>query len=212
MSECGEIMKLSEDLRRSVLQAAIQGKLTEQLAEDGNAEDLLKEIRAEKKKLIAEGKIKKEKPMPSITDDEKPFEIPDNWEWVRLGDVGYFVRGNGIKRAETTETGKPCIRYGQLYTTFKTSFNQVKSFVPETIFKKAVKIHKNDILMALTGENNVDIALAVAYLGEDKIAMGGDMTKFTHIINPMYIVAVINSTFAISCKSKLATGNMFRKG
>ena len=201
-------MKICEDLRRAVLQAAIQGKLTEQKAEDGTAEDLLKEIRKEKAKLIAEEKIKKEKALPPIKDDEKPFDIPENWVWVRLGKIGYFVRGNGIKRAETTETGKPCIRYGQMYTTFKNSFTQSQSFVPDKIFERSVKVHKNDILMALTGENNVDIALAVAYMGDDEIAMGGDMTKFTHIIDPMYIVCVINSAFAISYKSKLATGNI----
>ena len=201
-------MKLSEDLRRSVLQAAIQGKLTEQRPEDGNLAGLLYHIRQEKEKLIAEGKIKKEKPLKPISDDEKPFEIPESWVWVRLGEIGYFVRGNGIKRAETTETGKPCIRYGQLYATYKNSFKQAKSFTSEEIFNKSVKVSKNDILMALTGENNIDIALAVAYLGENEIAMGGDMTKFTHIINSMYIVTVINSAYAISCKSKLATGNI----
>lgn len=62
--------------------------------------------------------------------------------------------------------------------------------------------------MALTGENNVDIALAVAYTGDDEIAMGGDMTKFTTTIDPMYVVYFMNPPFAISHKSKLATGNI----
>lgn len=132
----------------------------------------------------------------------------DNWQWVRLGKVGTFVRGYGIKKSDTTETGKPCIRYGQLYTTFKTSFSEAVSFVPDEIFQRSVKVHKNDILMALTGENNVDIALAVAYTGDEEIAMGGDMTKFMTTIDPMYVVYFMNSPFAISHKSKLATGNI----
>ena len=132
----------------------------------------------------------------------------ESWRWVRLGDVGTFVRGHGIKKSDTTETGKPCIRYEQLYTTFKTSFSEAVSFVPNEIFQKSVKVHKNDILMALTGENNVDIALTVAYTGDDEIAMGGDMTKFTTTIDPMYVVYFMNSPFAISHKSKLATGNI----
>ena len=73
-----------QQLRNSILQMAIEGKLTEQRAEDGNASDLLKEIKAEKAKLIAEKKIKKEKPLPEISEDEIPFEIPDNWVWCYI--------------------------------------------------------------------------------------------------------------------------------
>lgn len=82
-----------QQLRNSILQMAIEGKLTKQLPEDGNADDLLKEIQAEKAKLIAEKKIKKEKLLPEITEDEKPFEIPENWCWCRLPEVGELSRG-----------------------------------------------------------------------------------------------------------------------
>lgn len=82
-----------DDIKASLLQAAMQGKLTEQMPEDGDAEDLLKEIKAEKEKLIAEGKIKKQKPLASITDDEIPFSIPDNWKWARLGEIGDWGSG-----------------------------------------------------------------------------------------------------------------------
>ena len=81
--------KFPDNLKNSLLQMAIEGKLVEQRAEDGNARDLLKEIQAEKAKLIAEKKIKKEKPLPEINEDEIPFEIPDNWVWVRLRDIVY---------------------------------------------------------------------------------------------------------------------------
>ncbi len=77
---------IAEQLKKSILQAAIQGKLTEQLPEDGNARDLLEEIQTEKERLVKEGKIKKEKPLPEITEDEIPFDIPENWAWGRLGD------------------------------------------------------------------------------------------------------------------------------
>lgn len=79
--------EFSDKLRKSILQQAIQGKLTEQLQTDGDARDLLEKIRADKAKLIADGKIKKEKPLPPIRDNEKHFDIPDNWQWVRLGEV-----------------------------------------------------------------------------------------------------------------------------
>ena len=77
----------TQAMRAKILDLAIQGKLTDQREEDGNARDLLKEIQAEKEKLIKEKKIKKGKPLPEITEEEKPFEIPENWEWVRLVEI-----------------------------------------------------------------------------------------------------------------------------
>ena len=81
-------------LRKKVINLAIQGKLTQQLPADGNAEDLYAQIQAEKIKLIKECKIKKEKPFPEITDEEIPFEIPKNWKWVRIAGIGVTVTGN----------------------------------------------------------------------------------------------------------------------
>lgn len=75
------------DVRDALLQAATQGKLTEQLPEDGDAGDLLEQIKVEKEKLVVEGKIKKQKPLAPIAEDEIPFEIPENWRWVRLADI-----------------------------------------------------------------------------------------------------------------------------
>jgi len=82
-------MMIAEQLRKSVLQAAIQGKLTEQLPSDGDARDLLAQIKKERQKLAKEGKIKKEKAPEPITEDEMPFEIPKNWIWCRIGYVTY---------------------------------------------------------------------------------------------------------------------------
>lgn len=76
-----------QELKNSILQLAIQGKLVEQRPEEGTADELFAQIQKEKQKLIAEKKIKKEKPLPQITDDEKPFDIPDSWKWVRIQQV-----------------------------------------------------------------------------------------------------------------------------
>lgn len=96
----------TQALRRKILDAAISGKLTQQLPEDGNAEDLYKEIQAEKQRLIKEGKIKKEKPLPEITEDDIPFDIPENWKWVRLTDLGSFSGGNTPKSEELVANGE----------------------------------------------------------------------------------------------------------
>lgn len=86
--------KFPEDMQKSILQYAIQGKLVEQRKEDGTAEELYQQIQEEKKKLIEEGKIKKTKALPVITEDEIPFDIPENWKWVRLLDLGITQTGN----------------------------------------------------------------------------------------------------------------------
>ena len=75
-----------QELKASILQLAIQGKLVEQRPEEGTAEELYKQIQEEKKELIKAGKIKKEKTLPEITEGEIPFDIPESWMWVRLGD------------------------------------------------------------------------------------------------------------------------------
>lgn len=85
--------RFPEDMKKSLLQYAIQGKLVEQRPEEGTAEELFAQIQEEKQRLIAEKKIKKEKPLPEITDDEKPFDIPDSWKWVRLVELGSFSSG-----------------------------------------------------------------------------------------------------------------------
>ena len=85
--------RFPEDMKKSILQQAIQGKLVEQRPEEGTAQELYAQIQAEKQRLIKEGKIKKEKPLPEITEEEKPFEIPEGWMWVRVGDI--FAHNTG---------------------------------------------------------------------------------------------------------------------
>ena len=80
-----------EDMKKSVLQYAIQGKLVEQRPEEGTAEELYRQIQTEKKRLIKEGKIKKEKPLPEIAEDEIPFDIPESWKWVRLSNIAESI-------------------------------------------------------------------------------------------------------------------------
>ena len=74
-------------MQKSILQYAIQGKLVEQREEDGTAEELYQQIQEEKKKLIKESKIKKSNPLPAITADEIPFEIPEGRAWCHYSDV-----------------------------------------------------------------------------------------------------------------------------
>lgn len=79
-------------LKSKLIDLAIQGKLTKQLPEDGTAEELYQQIQEEKQELIKAGKIKKEKPLPPISEDEIPFEIPRNWKWVRWGNLSFQIQ------------------------------------------------------------------------------------------------------------------------
>lgn len=82
-----------EQLKRSILQYAIQGKLVEQRPEEGTGEELYNQIQKEKNKLIQEGKIKKQRELSEISDEEIPFNIPNTWKWVRFGNLGDYKKG-----------------------------------------------------------------------------------------------------------------------
>ena len=215
-----------ERLKKSILQEAVQGKLVPQDPSDEPAEALLERIRAEKQRLIKEGKIKMDKHESVIfrrdnshyekrgseevcIDEEIPFEIPENWAWCRASSLGTMIRGRGIKRTETVAQGFPCIRYGEIYTTYETSFDSAVSFVPETLDKDCLHFSSGDVVFTLTGENKVDIAKTVAFLGEGQIAAGGDLAFWTHHgMNPLYLVYYMASPYCIELKRRTATGDI----
>ena len=102
-----------QQLKNAILQQAIQGKLVEQRAEEGTGEELYKAIQDEKQKLIQEGKLKKQKALPEITEDEIPFEIPETWKWVSVGLISNIINGDRGKnypsKSKLTTKGIPFI-------------------------------------------------------------------------------------------------------
>ena len=144
----------TDRLKKSLLQVAIQGQLTEQLPTDGDARDLLKKIRAEKTKLIATKKIKAEKPLPLIADDEIPFNLPDNWCWCRLGDVCEMYTGNSIaeseKKAKYIGLAEGFSYIGTKDISFDNQINYNNGVrIPfENNFRRA---NKNSVLMCIEG-------------------------------------------------------------
>ena len=141
--------------------------------------------------------------------DEVPFDIPNSWEWVRIRSLGEIVRGSGIKRNETVQQGLPCVRYGELYTTYQTSFTSAVSFIAPDLYEKCKHFSYGDVLMTLTGENKPDIAKAVAYLGTEPIAASGDLAFWTqHGMNPLFLSYIMASPYIIARKVALATGDI----
>ena len=100
-----------QELKSSILQLAVQGRLVEQRPEEGTAEELYRQIQEEKQRLIKEGKIKKEKPLPEITEDEVPFDIPESWKWVRLGSVGESNIGLTYRPSDKTDFTRKSAKY-----------------------------------------------------------------------------------------------------
>lgn len=126
-----------------------------------------------------------------------------------MQNIGTLTRGNGIKRTEIVNQGQGCIRYGEIYTFYDTFCFTPRSHINNDVFNKSLKISKNDILMTLTGENKIDIAKAIAYLGEDLIACGSDLTVLSnHKCNPLYLVYLLNSPYGIHCKHDLSSGDI----
>ena len=95
-----------QQLKNSILKLAIQGKLVPQDSSDEPASVLLSRIREEKQRLVDEKIIKKEKALAPITEEEKPFDIPASWEWVRLGEIMNFVNGRAYSKNELLSYGK----------------------------------------------------------------------------------------------------------
>lgn len=142
-----------DKLRKSILQQAVQGKLTERDPSDESATELLKRISAEKAKLIAEGKIKKEKPLPSITEDDCPFEIPDTWKWVRLGDIVRYQGGYSYKSdTYVKQSDNQIIRLGNVKNN-ALLLDVSPVYIPDHIAEttEEYRITENTILFTMTG-------------------------------------------------------------
>jgi len=140
-----------EDMKKSVLQYAIQGKLVEQRPEEGTAEELYRQIQTEKKRLIKEGKIKKEKPLPEIAEDEIPFDIPESWKWCRLSDV-IDVRDGTHDSPKYVPVGIPLVTSKNLVNGV-IDYGNVKYITQEDADKINVRsmVDDDDILFAMIG-------------------------------------------------------------
>ena len=148
-------------LRELILELAVRGKLVPQDENNEPASELLKRIAAENAKLVAEGKIKKSKPLAEITDDEKPFELPVGWEWVRLGNIcSYIQRGKGPSYVDNSEfivVSQKCVRWSGL------DLSQARFIEPESITKyEPVRfLSEGDILWNSTGTGTIGRACIV---------------------------------------------------
>lgn len=104
--------------------------------------------------------------------------IPSDWEVKKLAEIGVFSKGKGILKTQVLDSGLPCIRYGEIYTTHHFIIKEFKSFISEDVANESQEIFKGDILFAGSGETIDDIGKAVVYIGNDKAFAGGDTIIF----------------------------------
>lgn len=145
----------AQDLKNSILQLAVQGKLVEQRAEEGTARELLEQIKLEKDQLIKDKKIRKSKPLPEITEDEIPFEIPESWEWVRVNDIFNVKSAMRIHQTDWQSSGIPFFRGRELVQLIKTGNVDFDIYISKELYEKNKEKggvpRKNDILVTAVG-------------------------------------------------------------
>ena len=146
-----------QELKNSILQLAIQGKLVEQRPEDGTAEELYQQIQQEKQRLIAEKKIKKEKPLPEITEDEKPFDIPNSWKWARFGELGNYKKGpfgSALTKSMFVPKGNGSIKVYEQKNAIQKDANIGEYYIDRNYFESKMtgfEVMSGDIIVSCAG-------------------------------------------------------------
>ena len=199
---------IAEKLQKSILQAAIQGKLTEQLPEDGNARDLLEEIKAEKTRLVKEGKIKKETQPPEITEDEIPFDIPENWCWVRLEQITSIL-GDGIHGTPEYEmAGEYSFINGNNLNDGRIEIKHDTKRVNRVEYQKYKKVlDETTVLVSINGTIG-----NVAFYNGEKVILGKSACYFNLIgnVSKYYVKSLLATDYFLKYAIGNATGSTIK--
>ena len=123
-----------------------------------------------------------------------------------MGEIGKFIRGNGLQKKDFTESGVGCIHYGQIYTHYGTFATKTKSFVSPNQADKLLIVNPGNLVIACTSENVEDVGKAVAWLGNEDIVTGGHSVVYRHNQNPKYIAYFFQTAYFFSQKKKYAYG------
>lgn len=136
---------------------------------------------------------------------------PDGVEYRALGDVGAFVRGGGLQKADFVEAGMPCVHYGQIHTRFGTSTTKAVSYVSEAQFARLKHAEYGDLLIATTSEDDEAVGKATAWLGDGEVAISGDMFYYRHNLEPKYVSYFFASSSFQEQKRPYLTGAKVRR-
>ena len=178
-----------QELKSSILQLAVQGRLVEQRPEEGTAEELYRQIQEEKQRLIKEGKIKKEKPLPEITEDEIPFDIPESWKWVKFGNLGSYKKGpfgSALTKSMFVPKGNGTIKVYEQKNAIQKDISLGDYYITRDYFESKMRgfeISVGDIIVSCAG------TIGETYVVPDDFEQGiiNQALMRMKIFQPMYI-------------------------
>jgi type I restriction enzyme S subunit len=194
-----------DQLKQTILQLAVMGKLVPQDPNDEPASKLLEKIAAEKEQLIKDKKIKKQKPLPPIDDDEKPFELPKGWEWVTLSEINAIVTDGDHQAPPKASEGIPFLVIGNL-NKGKIDFTNSK-YVPVSYYEKldwTRKPSSDDLLYTVTGSYGITVKI-----DSDKpfcVQRHVAILKGTKSTPKEYLIFALSSKIALDYSAEVATG------
>ena len=199
---------LPDKIKQSILQHAVQGKLVPQNPSDEPASVLLNRIKAEKEQLIKEGKIKKEKPLPPITEDEIPFQVPDSWEWVKLSQITSII-GDGIHGTPeyTLNTEYYFINGNNLNNGIIEIKDNTKTVSENEYLKYKKNLNERTVLVSINGTLG-----NVAFYNNEKVMLGKSACYFNLLsdINKLYLKLILNSDYFLKYADNKATGTTIK--
>lgn len=177
------------DMQKSILQLAIQGKLVPQRPEEGTGEALYQQIQAEKQSLIRSGKLKKEKPLPEITPDEIPFEIPESWMWVRFGNLGSYKKGpfgSALTKSMFVPKGNGAIKVYEQKNAIQKDATIGSYYITKEYYEdkmRSFEVHPGDVIVSCAG------TIGETYVLPDNIEKGiiNQALMRMQLFKPMHI-------------------------
>lgn len=199
--------RFPEDMKKSILQLAIQGKIVEQRPEEGTGEELYEQIQSEKQRLIKEGKIKKEKALPEITEEEIPFEIPENWKWVRLGDLCRSIADGDHQPPPQVKEGISFLVISNV-SSGKIDMSNTRH-VPEAYFQSLSDdrvAQKGDLLFTVTGSYGIPVIVD----GDEPFCFQRHIALLKYSGNIEYLYWVLQSPAIKQQCDAVATGTAQR--
>lgn len=178
-----------QELKNSILQLAIQGKLVEQRPEEGTGEELYQQIQAEKQRLIKEGKIKKEKPLPEITEDEIPFDIPENWKWALFGELGNYKKGpfgSALTKDMFVPKGNGAVKVYEQKNAIQKNASIGDYYITREYFEtkmSSFEVHPGDVIVSCAG------TIGEAFVLPDNIEQGiiNQALMRMRLFKPIYV-------------------------
>jgi len=190
-------------LRELILELAVRGKLVPQDPNDEPASELLKRIAAEKAELVKQGKIKKQKPLPEISEDEKPFELPRGWQWVRLGNIGVCSTGKTPSTSVSShfKGNIPFVGPGQI--TQCGEITQTDKFLSEDGMLNSTEANNGDVFTVCIGGS-----IGKSAIVSERVAYNQQINSIRPVLaDSKYLYFSISTTFFISSMITASTGS-----